>query len=177
MSSLKSYFRKKHKYETQSDLKDLTAEQIVNLNPNEVGYYVESETGGIPLEGVKKRALFRLLAIKKQNKATPNEAARQRAITQFLQNEGISSNPEVDKLIINTNRDVMTEQLQMKDLQNRFRKLNNQPIIPDTEEEGIFRRVSSLKAGKKKRNISRKTVTKRKPREKTRKVRRTRRRF
>ena len=53
--SLKSYFRKKHKYETQADLKDLTAEQIVSLNPSDVGSYIDNETGGIPLTGVKKR--------------------------------------------------------------------------------------------------------------------------
>ena len=55
MSSLKSYFRKKHRYETQADLKNMTAEQIVNIDPKDVGFYIEQETGGVPLEGVKKR--------------------------------------------------------------------------------------------------------------------------
>ena len=66
--SLKSYFRKDHKYKTQADLKDMTAEQIVSLNPSDIGFYVETETGGIPLTGVKKRALFNLLARKKLEK-------------------------------------------------------------------------------------------------------------
>ena len=50
-----SSFKKKHKYGTQADLKDLTAEQIVSLNPSEVRSYIENETGGIPLTGVKKK--------------------------------------------------------------------------------------------------------------------------
>ena len=58
MSSFKSYFRKKHKYETQSDLKYMTPEQIVNLHPSEVGFSIEQETGGIPVEGAKRRAMF-----------------------------------------------------------------------------------------------------------------------
>jgi len=63
-----SFFRKKHRYETQADLKDMTAEQIVNLNPKDVGTYLENETGGIPLEGQKRRAMFTLLNIKKREK-------------------------------------------------------------------------------------------------------------
>jgi hypothetical protein len=174
MSSLKSYFRKKHKYETQADLKDMTAEQIINIKPNEVGYYLDKETGGIPLEGVKRRAMYRLLAIKKQNKATPNESAKQRAITQFLQNEGIKSNPEVDKLIANVQTELVEENMEkirekigLKNMENRLRALDNKPPVPYTEEENYVVRLDALKAGKRKR----KTVSKRKNRERTRKYR------
>jgi len=171
MSSLKSYFRKKHKYETQADLKNMTAEQIVSLNPSEVGYYLEQETGGVPLEGVKRRAMFSLLAIKKQNKATPNERARQGAISRFLDREGIKSDPEVQKLIDST-RDQMVqedkaklkEQIDMKNMENRLRALDNKEPIPYTEEEDMFIRLQKL-GGK------RRTVSKRKRREKTRKCR------
>ena len=173
MSSLKSYFRKKHKYETQADLKDMTAEQIVNLNPGEVGYYIEEETGGVPLQGVKKKAMWTLLAIKRQNKATPNERARQGAISRFLDTEGIKSNPEVDRLIADTQTEMvqedmakMREQLELKDMTNRLRALDNRPPIPDTEEESMARRLNGLQGGKR-----RKTVSKRKRREKTRKGR------
>jgi hypothetical protein len=161
------FLRKKHKYETQADLKDMSAEQIVSLNPGDVGTYIERETGGIPLEGVKKRAMFSLLAIKKQNKQTPSESGRQRAISSFLQRESIKPDPEVTKLLVETDNQVMKEKLEQKDLENRLRKLNDQAIIPDTEDEALFRRVQSLKAGKRKR----KTVSKRKRREKTKKGR------
>jgi len=172
MSSLKSYFRKKHRYETQADLKNMTAEQIVSLNPSEVGFYIEQETGGVPLEGVKKKAMWTLLAIKRNNKPTPNERARQGAISRFLDTEGIKSNPEVDKLIADTQTEMvqedkakMREQLELKDMSNRLRALDNRPPIPDTEEESMARRLQNL-GGKR-----RKTVSKRKRREKTRKGR------
>jgi hypothetical protein len=182
MSSLKSYFRKKHKYEIQSDLKDMTAEQIVSLNPSEVGYYIEEDTGGVPLAGVKKKAMFTLLAIKRQNKATPNERARQKSITNFLEREGIKSNLEVDKLMANTQTEMVQEniskireQLELKDMTNRIRALDNKPPIPDTEEESMIRRVKNL-GGKRKSsgNLFGKTVSKRKRREKTRKGRKSR---
>lgn len=180
MSSLKSYFRKKHKYETQADLKDMTAEQIVNLNPGEVGYYIEEETGGVPLQGVKKKAMWTLLAIKRQNKARPDERARQGAISRFLDTEGIRSNPEVDRLIANTQTEMvqentanMREQLELKDMTNRLRALDNRPPIPDTEEEAMARRLQRL-GGKRSKASGKpfgKTVSKRKRREKTRKGR------
>ena len=182
MSSLKSYFRKKHRYETQADLKNMTAEQIVSLNPSEVGFYIEQETGGVPLEGVKKKALWTLLAIKRQNKATPNERARQGAISRFLDTEGIRPNPEVDNLIANTQTEMvqenmakMREQLELKDMTNRLRALDNRPPIPDTEEEAMSRRLNGLQGGKRSKTsgkpFGRKTVSKRKRREKTRKGR------
>jgi hypothetical protein len=171
--SLKSFFRKKHKYETQADLKDMTAEQIVSLNPSDVGYYIEQETGGVTLDKVKKRAIDTLLSIKKYNKANPNERARQGAISRFLDREGIKPNPEVDAVIAEATRELMKEddaklkeQIDMKKVTNRLRVLNNQPPIPYTEEEDMFIRLQKL-GGKGKR----KTVSKRKRREKTRKGR------
>ena len=169
MSSFKSYFRKKHKYGTQTDLKGMTAEQIVNLNPSEVGYYIEEETGGVPLEGVKRRAMFTLLAIKKQNKATPNEIARQGAISRFLDREGIRHDPKVQGLIDSTRDEMiqqdkvkLKDQIDMKNMENRLRALDNKAQIPYTEEETMFIKLQKL-GGK------RKTVSKRKRREKTRK--------
>ena len=172
MSSLKSYFRKKHRYETQADLKNMTAEQIVNIDPKDVGFYIEQETGGVPLEGVKKKAMWSLLSIKRHNKPTPNERARQGAISRFLDTEGIRTNPEVDRLIANTQTEMvqenmarMREQLESNDMTNRIRALDNRPPIPDTEEEAMVRRIQNL-GGKRRR-----TVSKGKRRGKTRKSR------
>lgn len=173
MSSLKKLFRKKHRYETQADLKDMTAEQIASLNPSEVGFYLEEETGGVPLEGPERRAMFTLLNIKKREKEAPNEKARQRAITSFLEREGIKSNPQVEALIAQVQQEIaeedkvkMQEQIDMKNFENRLRLLNNKPPIPYTEEENIFLRLQKL-GGKSRR----KTVSKRKLRGKTRKGR------
>lgn len=185
MSSLKSYFRKKHKYETQADLKDMTAEQIININPNEVGFYIETETGDVPLTGVKKRAMFTLLALKRAQKTRPNERARQSSINNFLVRENIKSDPEVDSLISNAQDELvkehivkMREQLGTKDLTNRLRKLRDQQPIPDTEEEATFRRLDVLRAGKRKTRKTRKSrrsfgknISKRNRREKTKKGR------
>ena len=172
MSSLKSFFRKKHRYETQADLKDMTPEQIVNINPKDVGTYLENETGGIPLEGQKRRAMFTLLNIKKREKETPNARAKQSAITSFLEREGIKSNPEVDAVIAEVQSEVAKEdiektkeQIEIKDMLNRLYALDNKPPIPDTEEEAMVRRLMKL-GGRRKR-----TVSKRKRRAKTRKGR------
>ena len=59
----------------------------------------------------------------------------------------------------------MREQLELKDMTNRIRALDNRPPIPDTEEESMVRRLQNL-GGKR-----RKTVSKGKRREKTRKGR------
>ena len=181
MSSLKSYFRKKHRYETQADLKNMTAEQIVNIDPKDVGFYIEQETGGVPLEGVKKKAMWSLLSIKRHNKPTPNERARQGAISRFLDTEGIKSNPEVDRLIADTQTEMvqedmakMREQLELKDMTNRLRALDNRPPIPDTEEEAMARRLNGLQGGKRSKASGKpfgKTVSKGKRRGKTRKGR------
>jgi hypothetical protein len=167
-------FGKSHKYESQADLKDMTAEQIVNIEPKDVRNDLDTKTNGVTLDKVKKRAIDTLLSIKKYHKATPNETARQKAITNFLKREGIIPDPEVDRLIANTQTEMvqenmakMREQLELKDMTNRLRALDNKPPIPDTEEESMVRRVQNL-GGKRKR---RRTVSKGKRREKTRKGR------
>jgi len=167
-------FGKSHKYESQADLKDMTAEQIVNIEPKDVRNDLDTKTNGVTLDKVKKRAIDTLLSIKKYHKATPNETARQKAITNFLKREGIIPDPEVDRLIANTQTEMVQEnmakireQLELKDMTNRLRALDNKPPIPDTEEESMVRRVQNL-GGKRKR---RRTVSKGKRREKTRKGR------
>ena len=158
MSSLKSYFRKKHKYETQAQLKDMTAEQIVNIDPRDVGSYIETETGGIPLTGVKRKAMYRLLAIKKQDKLTPNPTARQNSIREFLEREGIRENPEVTKLLIETDNQIMSDRVSQKQLENRLRKLSDQPQIPYTEDEELHMRLQNLKiAGRRSRRVGRRS--------------------
>lgn len=168
MSSLKSLFRKKHKYETQADLKNMTPEQIVNIDPKDIGFYIDKEKGGVKLDELQRRAMYRLIAIKKHAK---NETQRQQSIEEFLQNVGIKPNPEVEKLMGDTYIETMYEQLEQKDLENRLRKLKDQPIVPDTEEEAMIRSMRNLKIGGK---LRRKTVSKRKRRYNTKKGRKLR---
>lgn len=173
MSSFKSYFRKKHKYQTQADLKDMTAEQIVSLNPSDVGSYIETETGGIPLTGVKKRALNNLLAQKRVEKESgPNPVARERVIDSFLKRENLRKDPEVDKLIVQTNAEVVGDKVRMKEMENRLRKLRDEPEIPYTDEEQLYLRMSKLNIGGKTRRRRRHRTKKRKSNRKRRTHRR-----
>jgi hypothetical protein len=143
--SLKSYFRKDHKYKSQADLKDMTVEQIVSLNPSDIGFYVETETGGIPLTGVKKRALFNLLARKKlEKKAGINLKAREKIINEFLQREGFKNDEKVTKLLVDTNYNIMSDRVKMKSMENRLRKLKGEDQIPYTDEEAIYLRMQKL---------------------------------
>jgi len=150
--SLKTYFRKDHKYKSQADLKDMTAEEIVSLNPSDIGFYVETETGGIPLTGVKKRALFNLLARKKMEKKTGiNLKAREKIIKDFLQREGLRHDPEVTKMLVDTDYKITADKLQMKSMENRLRKLKDEPQIPYTTEEEMYLRMQKLGVGGKSR--------------------------
>ncbi len=48
MSWVPSFLKRKtHKYETQADLDKLTADEIIHLDPKEVGFYVEKNEGGV----------------------------------------------------------------------------------------------------------------------------------
>jgi len=143
--SLKSYFRKDHKYKSQADLKDMTAEEIVSLNPSDIGFYVETETGGIPLTGVKKRALFNLLSRKKVEKtAGINLKAREKIINEFLQREGLRNDPQVTKLLVDTDYKATSDRLQMKSMENRLRKLRDEKEVPYTEEEKMYLRLKKI---------------------------------
>ena len=161
--SFKSFFRKKHKYETQADLKDMTAEQIVSLNPSHVGSYIMNEPGGVPLTGVKKKALYNLLSQKKIEKETgPNLVGRQRAIDSFLKREGLINDPQVTKLLVETHSELMDDKVRMKEMENRLRRLKDEPEIPYTEEEKTYLRLSKLNTGGKTKRRRRNRTKKRK---------------
>jgi glutaredoxin-related protein len=179
MSSFKSFFKKKHKYESQSDLKGMTPQEIVNINPKDIGTDIVNKPSDIPLDGVQKRAMFNLIAIKKQDKITPSEAGRQNAIKNFMVREGLTKDPKVDavintvqKSLVDANTSKMIDQLEMKDMRNRLNKLSDKPTVPYTEEELLFKRLNAL-GGKSKarRSIGRKFVTKKRKTRKTRKTR------
>jgi len=100
--SLKSYFRKDHKYKTQADLKDMTADEIVAIKPSDIGFYIENETGGIPLTGVEAQALWNVLDQKKREKKTgiiENEDDREKRIERFLSHWGVVPRKNTSKQI------------------------------------------------------------------------------
>jgi hypothetical protein len=109
--SFSSYFSKKYKYQTQADLKDLDAEQIANILPNDVNAKINENTGGASLTISQKRAMFFLLQLKRSAKLQPSEQFRKNAITKFLRSEETTS-PEVDELIAKTTQELNNENAQ-----------------------------------------------------------------
>jgi phosphorylcholine metabolism protein LicD len=155
---------KKHKYESQADLKDMTREEIVRIDPKDIGLYVETETGDIPLTGDKKKALTRLLAIKRLEKENPSASSqRDKLINDFEKREGWVSNPEVDRLIIDTTKQVEYGKLADKKMGNRLLALGDKPIVPLTEEEELWDSLENLEKGGRKTRKYRKFKTKRRP--------------
>jgi hypothetical protein len=175
MSSLKSYFRKinplkkPHKYETVADLirERPTPEAIIRTDPNDVGLHIMEEMGGVTLNEQQKKALRILLAIKREEKETGkiDLKARERVITQFL-----GFQPQVDALINKVTGEIVQEtnkaleqQIEQKDLENRLRALRDEPIVPYTEEEKLYKRQLELrKGGKRTRKHKKKSSRKHK---------------
>jgi len=155
-------FGKKHPYESQDDLSLFTPEQIVRLSPSDVSPTID--TRGTPLQGVKKRAMYRLLAIKKMEKASPNETARQDAIRRFLVSEGLQHDSAVNDLVVNAYKDVMTQ----KTLEKRLHQLQDKHVGPFTSEEETFQRVNRLTRGGRRGRRKGRRATKRKMKSKSR---------
>ncbi len=161
MSSFKQLFRpKKHAYAQVSQLQSMTPEQIVRLDPSLVSSRLEEDKAAVAstlsrpqrqaLSRPQRQALTRLLAIKRQMKSIPH-LNREAAILDFLDREGLHDDRRkasaVDELMVQTQREMMQDQLATKDLQNRVHQLRDAPTVPDTEEEAIYRRLQALRTG------------------------------
>ncbi len=153
MSSFKQLFRpKKHAYAQVSQLQSMTPEQIVRLDPSLVSSRLEEDKAALAstLSRPQRQALTRLLAIKRQMKSIPH-LNREAAILDFLDREGLHDDRRkasaVDELMVQTQREMMQDQLATKDLQNRVHQLRDAPTVPDTEEEAIYRRLQALRTG------------------------------
>jgi hypothetical protein len=133
-------FGKKHKYETLADLVQMSPEQIVRIDPSDIGSHILEETGGVTLSPSQRKAVFTLLAIKNQEKKSGvNLQAREQIIKKSLGN-----NPEVDALLVETTMKVLDEDIHQKLIENRLLKIQDQPIIPYTHEELIRIRLLKL---------------------------------
>jgi hypothetical protein len=144
MSSFRSYFGKKHKYETLADLIKVasTPEEIIRTDPKDIRTDI-LDNPSVTLSEQQRKALRMLLAIKRQEKKSgENLAARENVIQKFLEFE-----PQVDALIVKTTGEVLDEQIEQKDLENRLKALRDKPIVPYTEEEELRKRVTDLSKG------------------------------
>jgi hypothetical protein len=120
--SLKSYFKSTKKYQTQSDLQNMTAVDIINIHPEEVDKNIDKNASKVPLDGVKRRAMYALLAIKSMWKLNPSEEFRQKSINQFLVREGLKNDNEVNKLI-------QIKQMEVND-ENAYKLSKTMPSVP-----------------------------------------------
>ena len=153
MSSLRRFFRTPKPYDSKAKLLSMTPEQIVRLDPKLVSSHIEDDK--TQLSRPQAKALTRLLAIKQQMKQFP-DLNREKAITDFLVRENLSN-----QNIVDSTNSKMKEQIQMKDLTNRLNTLNNKPVVPDTEEEAMYRRIMALGGSKKRTKRHRKHKTNR----------------
>jgi hypothetical protein len=159
--SISSLFSKKqHKYKTQDDLINLSAPEIITLEPNDVSSKIDKAPSKHKLEGAKNRAMNKLLAIKRFEKKHPNIKGRQAVIKSFLQEEGYDKEVN-DKLLEIYKKDVLSR-IEMKDLENRLRDLDNRSRIEYTESEKIFKQMREQSKSMKSKSKGGKTMKKNK---------------
>jgi hypothetical protein len=120
--SLKSYFKSTKKYQLQSDLQNMSADDIINIYPEEVDKNIDKNASKLALDGIKRRAMYALLAIKSMWKLNPSEEFRQKAINQFLVREGLKNDNEVNKLI-------QIKQMEVND-ENAYNLSKSMPSVP-----------------------------------------------
>jgi hypothetical protein len=145
MSWVPSFLKRKtHKYETQADLDKLTADEIIHLDPKEVGFYVEKNEGGVKLTGPKRTSMLRLLSIKRDEKNNPSLIRLRASVVDKLTNQ----DKEVEKLM----RDTQAEIDSGNTMRNRLTLLD-MPQVPTT------RPTISRKGGRKSINTRRRRAT------------------
>ena len=137
-------FGKKHIYNTQADLQNLTPRQIVDLNPSEVSSAIEGNTGGNPLTGDKRRALLILLARKNEEKKLKKAGVSEAQILKMRPPNPFSEETmrEEDSVIARAN----AERIDYNDLEERLKRL------------GGKRKRKTKAKGKKRRGKSKKNV-------------------
>ena len=151
-----SFFRKKHKYETQSDLQGLSVEEIIRIDPKDIGFYIEEETGGNPLTGDKLKALKKLLAFKRN--IPKGRPVPESMIQQFLNEESQINKMmgEATNEIVKENKQQTIDDLKMIDLKRGVDSLSNRMPQPVTTDESIKRKWTNLGGRTRKRRKTRK---------------------
>jgi len=136
MSSLKRFIpsflkRKTHKYETQADLDKLTADEIIHIDPKDVGFYVEREDGGVKLTGAKRSSMLRLLSIKREEERNPSLSSRRASVVDTLTNR----DKEVEQLMRDGQKEIDAKAAEQNTTRNRLTLLDN-PQVPTSKKGG-----------------------------------------
>jgi hypothetical protein len=155
-------FKKTHDYNTQADLDNLTAEEIIKLSPSKIGTYITDENNPVSLTGDKKRAMLQLLSIKKMEKKTPSlKTRRNYIVNNFMDSIGKSSktntviNSIMDELVQENNKK-LSEAVEFKRLTQRLDRLNDRKETPFTAEEKLYIRMNDIGMGIRKKNKTKK---------------------
>ena len=115
-------------------------EEIIRIDPKDIGLYIEEETGGNPLTGNKLKALHKLLAFKRNiPKGSP---VPESMIQQFL-NEDTQINKVIDETkskMIQENKQQTKNELQILDTQRGIDSLNNRMPQSVTKDESMKRK-------------------------------------
>lgn len=168
-----SFFRKKHKYETQSDLQDLSVEEIIRIDPKDIGFYIEEETGGNPLTGDKLKALNRLLSFKR---SIPKGRPVPESMIQKFLNEDAEIRKVTDEAIseiVNENKQQTINDLKMLDMQRGIDTLNNRMPQPVTKDESMKRKyINTGGRTRKRRNMKKRRKMRKTRKQKFKKTRR-----
>ena len=151
-----NFFRKKHKYETQSDLQGLSVEEIIRIDPSDIGFYIVEETGGKPLTGDKLKALNRLIAFKRN-------IPKGRPVPESMIQQFLNQDAEINKMmgeatneLVKENKQQTINDLKMLDMQRGIDTLNNRMPQPVTKDESIKRKYVNLGGRTRKRRKTRK---------------------
>jgi hypothetical protein len=172
-----NFFRKKHKYETQSDLQNLSVEEIIRIDPKDIGLYIEEETGGNPLTGDKLKAMNKLLAFKRN--IPKGRPVPESMIQQFL-NEDKQTKQLINLAtseIVKENKQKTIDDLKMLDLTRGVDALNNRMPEPITKDESIKRKWTNLGGRTRKLRKSKKLRKTKKSRKSRKTKRRTKKRY
>lgn len=159
-----NFFRKKHKYETQSDLQDLSVEDIIRIDPKDIGFYIKDETGGNPLTGDKLKALNKLLAFKRN-------IPKGRPVPESMIQQYLNEDAEINKMMGEATGEIVKEykaktvdDLKMLDLKRGIDSLGNKMLQPVTNDESTKRKWTNLGGRTRKPRKSKKSRKSRKPR-------------
>jgi len=161
LKNISSLFSKKqHKYKSQDDLKNLSAPEIITLEPSDVSSKIDKAPSKHKLEGDRNRAMNRLLAIKRFEKEHPNIKHREKVIKSFLQEEGYDK--EVNEKLVEIYKKDVLSRIEMKDLENRIRVLRNNSPLEYTESEKIYKQMREQSKSMKSKSKGGKTLKKNK---------------
>lgn len=182
------WLKSPYQYNNMSDFKNMTVEQIIHLDPASVNPNL-TEKDSDNLSPLQKKGIELVLRLKTNetkitHKTTINNG-RNLAINNFLNDNGLKTNRELDTIIKSAADDLVKENTEgikytdrVRTIEERLKALNNDKSYntsDTTAQEAIERRLANLlKGGKQtKKRKQRKTTKQRKiKRKKTTKLKR-----